>query len=146
MTIDDQNAEPLLHAGQTRKRRILRVLAVIIGVLAAVDLIITVIPQPPPRQTRISPLGGIVSSTSYSSTEDSIVEAKNWVEVYLNPVGWVALFNGYGSDRLYILKRNKNWQGALEAGQMFTLVALLVLPLIFWTFSLGTGATKSAKT
>lgn len=121
------DAEPRARAYRTRARWILRILAIVIGVIAVIDLIITIIPQPAPPQVRILP-GGIVSSTSYSSTEDSIVAAKNWVEVYLNPVGWVARLKGFTPNDLYILKRKQSWKNALETGQVLTLFVLLILP------------------
>jgi hypothetical protein len=109
-------------------------------VIAVIDLIITIIPQPAPPQVRILP-GGIASSTSYSSTSDRIVAAKNWVEVYLNPVGWVARFKGFRPDDLYILKRKESWKNALETGQVLTLFVLLILPLALCltSFVIGGG-------
>ena len=138
MSVNRPDAESQVPKDRTRARWILRILAIVIGVIAVIDLIITIIPQPAPPQVRILP-GGVVSSTSYSSTEDSIVAAKNWVEVYLNPVGWVALGKGHGPKNLYVLKRNENWKNALETGQVLSLLVLLVLPFPLWLVSLRVG-------
>jgi len=142
-------AKSHFHGGKNRKRWIVRGFAIVVGIIAGIDLVITVLPEPAPPQMRIS--GGIVSTTSYSSTDDSIVDAKNRVQSYLNPIGWVALYKGYGPKNLYILKRNENWKSALETGQVLTLLVLLVLPFALWLVSsiagkrlLGDGKNRGA--
>ena len=139
----NQDVKPQRRPRRSRTRWILRILAIVIGIIALVDLIITVIPRPSPPRPSVLP-GGIVTWSSYSETDVSIIKAKNRVESYLNPVGWVARFKGFGSDRLYILKRNESWKNALEVGQVLTLLVLLVVPFALWIVSVFVGK-RSAR-
>ena len=143
MAIDDQDGKSQSQMSQTGKW-VLRVLAIIIGVVAAIDLVTMLIPMPAPQQPMYTP--GLRVEYHSSDTETSIIRAKNWAQSYINPVGWVALFKGFGPDRLYILKRDEGWKNALETGQTLTLIALLVLPVALWMFSTRAAVRKSLET
>ena len=119
----------------------LKIAAMVIGVMAVVDLVITLIPEPGPRRQNFSS-GGNVTVSSYSETDDAIVDAKNRVQSYLSPVGWAALRKGHGPDSLYILKRDESWKAALETGQVMTLFVLLALPFPLWVISMRIGRPK----
>lgn len=112
---------------------LLRGLAILIFVVALIDLVIMLIPMPSPQRPVSS--GGQTVIFHSSETDTSIIRAKNWAESNLNFVGWAARTKSVGPNELYILKRNESWKSALEIGQVITWLFLLILPFALWVIS-----------
>jgi len=119
---------------------VLRGLAILILLVALVDLVIMLIPMPSPRRPMSS--GGQTVIFESSDTETSIIRAKNWAESNLNFVGWAARAKSVGPNELYILKRNESWKSALEIGQVITWLFLLILPFALWIVSSRSALRK----
>ena len=132
MAINDEKVNAKSQRGGLGKW-VLRGLAILILLVALVDLIIMLIPMPSPRRPMSS--GGQTVIFESSETETSIIRAKNWAESNLNFVGWAARIKSVGPNELYILKRNENWKSALEIGQVITCFFLIILPFALWVFS-----------
>jgi hypothetical protein len=139
MTATDQNVKTESQRGGFGKW-VLRGLAILILVVALVDLVIMLIPMPSPQRPVSS--GGQTVIFHSSETDTSIIRAKNWAESNLNFVGWAARTKGVGPDELYILKRNENWKTSLEVGQIITWFFLLILPFALWVFSARAALRK----
>jgi hypothetical protein len=106
-----------------------------LGIILVIDLIIMILPQPPTPHYEYS-FGGQRLVSSYSSTGASIQKAKDWADLYLNPVGWAAIiYRGIEMDTVYQLRRDESWESALGIGRIISfLVGVSFLFLSIWLF------------
>jgi hypothetical protein len=132
MTLNNEKVKAKSQRGGLGKW-VLRGLAIVIFVIALVDLVIMLIPMPSPQRPVSS--GGQTVIFQSSETDTSIIRMKNWAESNLNFVGWAARLKSAGPNELYMLKRDKSWKSALEIGQVITWFVLLILPFALWIIS-----------
>ena len=116
------------------------VVMVLVAITLCVNVVILLLPQPEYRPPEVPPpplpgYGGhpgqqYVIRTS-SSTDAAIRHAKNWADIYLNPVGWyLRVVRGTTPGSLYILlDSDESWVTRIAWGRGLFLMTMLAVEL-----------------